>query len=86
MAAKTFEDLEVWRKAHQWVLGIYAITKSFPRDERFGLTSQLRRASISVPANIAEGFIKRSGSDRARFLQYCPRIIGRMPLLFDTNK
>jgi four helix bundle protein len=66
-AAKTFEDLEVWRKAHQWVLGIYAMTKCFPRDELFGLTSQLRRASVSVPANIAEGFIKRSSSDRARF-------------------
>jgi four helix bundle protein len=49
------------------VLGIYRFTREFPADERFGLTSQIRRAAVSVPANIAEGFPKRSVSDKARF-------------------
>ena len=62
--AKNFEDLLVWQKAHQFVLGIYEYSKKFPREEIYGLTSQFRRASISVAANIAEGF-KR---DKARFL------------------
>ena len=66
--AKTFEDLLVWQKAHQFVLGIYAFSKNFPREEIYGLTSQFRRASISVAANIAEGFKKRGKSDKARFL------------------
>ena len=67
MAARSFEDLEVWQLAHQWVLGIYVVTKQFPKEELFGLTSQLRRAAVSVPANIAEGFGKRGKADKARF-------------------
>jgi len=67
MASKTFEDVIVWQRAHQWVLEIYQWTKSFPKQEQFGLTSQLRRAAISIPANIAEGFKKRSKADKARF-------------------
>lgn len=66
--AKTFEDLLVWQKAHQFVLGIYEYSKNFPREEIYGLTSQFRRASISVAANIAEGFKKRGKRDKARFL------------------
>ena len=65
--ARTFQDLIVWQKAHQFVLGIYGFTRSFPADERFGLTSQMRRAAVSVPANIAEGFPKRSANDKTRF-------------------
>ena len=53
---KTFEDLKVWQKAHQLVIKIYRLSKGFPRDEIFGLTSQLRRAAVSVAANVAEGF------------------------------
>jgi four helix bundle protein len=67
MNARTFEDVEVWRKAHAWVLGVYRLTESFPKQELFGLTSQLRRAAISVPANLAEGFKKRGLSDKIRF-------------------
>ena len=67
MTSKTFKDLIVWEKAHQWVLEIYRFTDSFPRREQFGLTSQLRRAAISTPANIAEGFKKRGNPDKARF-------------------
>jgi four helix bundle protein len=66
--AKSFQDLIVWQKAHAFTLGVYRCTKTFPADERFGLTSQFRRAAISIPANIAEGFRKRSDADKARFL------------------
>jgi four helix bundle protein len=65
--SKTFQDLIVWQKAHQFVLAIYTATKNFPPDEKFGLTSQIRRASVSIPANIAEGFSKKSKADKARF-------------------
>jgi four helix bundle protein len=64
---RTFEDVTVWKKAHGWVLAIYRFTEAFPKHETFGLTSQLRRAAVSVPANFAEGFKKRGKSDKARF-------------------
>ena len=67
MSAKTFEDLEVWRKAHAWVLNVYRFSENFPKHELFGLVSQMRRAAVSVPANIAEGFKKRGRADKARF-------------------
>ena len=67
-AAKTFEDLVVWRKAHQFVLSIYRLTATFPKNEAYGLTIQMRRAAVSIPANIAEGFKKRGKSDKARFM------------------
>ena len=67
-AARTFQDLIVWQKAHAFVLGVYEASRLFPREELFGLTSQLRRAAVSIPANIAEGFRKQSPSDKARFL------------------
>jgi four helix bundle protein len=67
MKAKTFEDLVVWQKAHQLVLAIYKMTRTFPQEELFGLTSQIRRAAVSVPANIAEGFKRKGKADKARF-------------------
>ena len=66
--ARSFEDLIVWQKAHAWVLGVYRMSEAFPSKENFALTSQLRRAAMSVPANIAEGFKKRGVRDKARFL------------------
>jgi len=66
--ARSFEDLVVWQRAHQFVLLVYRLTKGFPDTEKFGLTSQLRRAAVSIPANIAEGFKKRGKADKARFL------------------
>ncbi len=66
--AKSFQDLVVWQKAHAFVLQIYAGTRTFPKEERYGLTSQFRRAAVSIPANIAEGFRKKSSQDKARFL------------------
>ena len=66
--AKTFQDLIVWQKAHQFVLAVYRFTDNFPRQEIYGLTSQLRRAAVSKPANIAEGFKKQGRADKARFM------------------
>ena len=69
MRTKTnnFEDLDVWKNAHQFVLTVYKLTNLFPKEELFGLTSQFRRAAISIPANIAEGYKKRGIKDKLRF-------------------
>jgi four helix bundle protein len=64
--AQSFEDLIVWQKAHAWVLGVYRISANFPKHELFGLTSQLRRAAVSVPGNIAEAFARRTKPDKVR--------------------
>jgi len=66
--ARTFQDLIVWQKAHQFVLESYKYTKGFPKYELYGLTSQFRRASVSIAANIAEGFKKRGKKDTVRYL------------------
>lgn len=66
--AKSFEDLFVWQKAHQLVLLVYKATKEYPKSELYGLVSQIRRAAVSVPANIAEGFKKKSKSEKTHFL------------------
>ena len=66
--AKTFEDLIVWQKAQQLVLEVYQITSHFPQHEIYGLTSQFRRAAVSIAANIAEGLKKRGNADKRRFL------------------
>ncbi|MBY0432717.1 MAG: four helix bundle protein [Cyclobacteriaceae bacterium] len=66
--AKSFKDLIVWQKAHELVISIYRIITQFPKEELYGLTSQIRRSSASVAANIAEAFKKRSGLDKLRIL------------------
>ncbi len=66
--AKIFQDLIVRQKAHQFVLSTYLFSNNFPKSEIYGLTSQIRRASISIPANIAEGFKKKTKPDKARFM------------------
>ena len=66
--ALSFMDLIVWQKAHQLVLDIYRFSEDFPKIELYGLTSQLRRAGVSIPANIAEGFKKKSKQEKARYL------------------
>jgi len=67
-AARSCRDLVVWQKAHEFVLAVYRFTESFPDREKFGLSHQMRRAPVSVPANIAEGFGKRSQPEKTRFL------------------
>lgn len=67
-AARSFRDLMVWKKAHEFVLAVYRFTESFPEREKYGLAHQMRRAAVSIPANIAEGFGKRSQAEKARFL------------------
>jgi len=67
-AARSFRDLLVWRKAHAFVLGVYPFTAGFPKMETYGLAQQLRRAAVSIPANIAEGFRRRGRLDKARYM------------------
>lgn len=64
---KSFADLRVWQKGHKFVLEIYTITYEFPKEEQFGLTSQLRRAAVSFTSNIAEGFSRISYKEKIRF-------------------
>jgi four helix bundle protein len=66
--ARSFTDLIVWQKAHQFVLAVYAFTADFPKQELYGLSAQMRRAAVSIPANIAEGFRRRGRPDKARFM------------------
>src|ERR1700693_2816598 len=66
--ARTFQDLLVWQKAHRFVLEVYGFTAAFPKQETYGLSLQMRRAAVSIPANIAEGFRRRGKADKARFM------------------
>jgi four helix bundle protein len=66
--ARKFEDLVVWQKAHRFVLAIYEYTAAFPKSETYGLFSQMRRAAVSIPANIAEGFKRAGRADKVRML------------------
>jgi four helix bundle protein len=66
---RNYKDLMVWEKAHRLTLAIYKETNAFPKEERFGLTSQVRRASSSIPANLAEGCGRRSDGEMGRFVQ-----------------
>jgi four helix bundle protein len=65
--AKTFKELIVWQKSHELVLEIYKLTSQIPQNEMYGLTSQIRRSAVSIAANIAEGFGKRSVADKCRY-------------------
>lgn len=66
---RDYKKLIVWQRAHQLVLSVYRVTRDFPREERFNLTSQIRRAATSIPTNIAEGCGKFTQRDFAKFLQ-----------------
>ena len=67
-AARSFRDLLVWRKAHEFVLAVYTFTAGFPKQETYGLALQMRRAAVSIPANIAEGFRRRGRAEKARYM------------------
>ena len=64
---KSYRDLEAWKRAHEFVLKTYHISETFPKSELFGLTSQFRRAAVSIAANIAEGYRKQGKADKLRF-------------------
>lgn len=64
---KSFTDLNAWREAHSLMLMIYKLTKKFPKEELYGLTNQIRRAAVSISSNIAEGFSRRSNSEKRQF-------------------
>lgn len=66
--AQSFKELIVWQKAHQLVPNVYRATKSFPKEEIYGLTSQMRRSSVSVAANISEGFKKKGTADKLKYM------------------
>ena len=66
--SKSFKELIVWQKAHRLVLNVYRATKQFPKEEMYGLTSQLRRSSVSIAANIAEGFKKKGIADKLKYM------------------
>ncbi|MGC1272935.1 MAG: four helix bundle protein [Planctomycetaceae bacterium] len=66
--SRSFRELTVWQKAHALVLNVYKASAALPNEERYGLTSQMRRAAVSVPANIAEGYRKLGRADKIRYL------------------
>ncbi len=68
MRIKSFEDLNIWKEAHHLTLEIYRITKSFPQEEMYGLTSQLKRAATSIPSNIAEGMGRNTRKELLNFI------------------
>jgi len=69
MTVRNYKDLRVWDEAHRLTLSVYKVTQTFPKEERFGLTSQLRRSSASIAANLAEGCGRRSDGEMARYVQ-----------------
>ena len=66
---RNYKDLMVWQKAHRLTLAVYKETNAFPKEERYGLTSQVRRSCSSIPANLAEGCGRRSDGEMGRFVQ-----------------
>ncbi len=80
-----FRQLETW-ESHKLVLTVYQVTKRFPGDERFGLVSQMRRAAISIPANIAEGFKRRGVQDKIRFYNISEGSLEELKYFFILSK
>ena len=68
MCAKSFKDLDIWRRSIRLVENIYELTRSFPKEELYGLSAQLRRAAVSIPSNMAEGFARRHNAEYRQFL------------------
>jgi len=85
----SFEKLEVWQKSRRFVRDIYSITSNFPDSERYGLTSQIRRAAISVSSNLAEGSSRKTSKNQAHFYVFayssCIEIINQIILAFDLQ-
>ena len=70
-----YQNLEIWKKSFQLCLKTYALTKDFPKDELFGLVSQMRRCAVSIPSNIAEGKGRKTDKSFAQFFNYCSRFL-----------
>lgn len=89
MKIYSFEKLDVWQKARKLARDIYVVTQKFPDDEKFGLTSQLRRAAISICSNIAEGSSRNSYKDKARFTEIAygslTEVLNQLILAFDLS-
>ncbi len=83
---KDFRKLVVWEKAHLMALEVYRITKRFPKDELYGITSQMRRAAVSIPTNIAEGCGRGTDKDFGRFLQMAVGSASELEYLFLLSK
>ncbi|MBL1149298.1 MAG: four helix bundle protein [Armatimonadetes bacterium] len=77
VCAKSYQDLDVWQRAVAWAEAIYRVTREFPREEQFGLSSQLRRAAVSVACNIAEGAERASSKEKYQFVCEIPWISRR---------
>ncbi len=81
-----FRQLKVWQEAHKLVLMVYQVTEDYPGDERFGLVSQMRRAAVSIPANIAEGFKRRGIQDKIRFYNISEGSLEEIKYFFILSK
>ena len=81
-----FRQLEVWQESHKLVLMVYKVTKGFPGGERFGLVPQMRRAAVSIPANIAEGFKRRGIQDKIRFYNVAEGSLEELKYFFILSK
>jgi len=83
---KTFRDLVVWQKAKEMVVVIYKYTGKFPEQEKFGVVQQIRRAAVSVPSNIAEGYGRRSTNDYKRFLNIAMGSLFEVQTLLEISR
>jgi four helix bundle protein len=83
---RRFQQLNVWQEAHELVLMAYEVTKQFPRDEQYGLVSQMRRAAVSIPANIAEGFKRQGTRDKIRFYNISEGSLEELKYFFILSK
>ncbi len=81
-----FNKLQVWQRSHKMVLALYRATRTFPSDERFGTTSQLRRAALSIPTNIAEGSRRATAKDYSRFLNIAEGSLGETEYLVSRSR
>ncbi len=82
----TYKDLKVWKKADEFAFEIYKITKIFPKDEVYGLTSQIRRASLSIPTNITEGYDRKGDKELSRFINMAIGSMAETEYLLDFSK
>jgi four helix bundle protein len=83
---KHFRQLEAWQEGHRLVLMVYQVTRAYPSDERFGLISQMRRAAVSIAANVAEGFKRRGIQDKTRFYNISEASLEELKYYFLLSK